>query len=50
MHRDPRALTVLALLATAAWLTASASQAQAPAAKKGGLLIFFLLATSLKQA
>src|SRR6267143_1903719 len=38
MHRVPRALTVLALLTTATWLTASSSQAQAPAAKKGGVL------------
>src|SRR5882762_5249126 len=38
MHRVPRALTVLALLTTATWLTASSSQAQAPAAKRGGVL------------
>src|SRR5467141_142764 len=38
MHGVPRALTVLALLTTATWLTASSSQAQAPAAKKGGVL------------
>src|SRR5882762_2788624 len=38
MHRVPRAFTVLALLTTATWLTASSSQAQAPAAKKGGVL------------
>src|SRR5882762_4020083 len=38
MHRVPRAFTVLALLTTATWLTASSSQAQAPAAKRGGVL------------
>ena len=38
MHRVPRALGVLALLTTATWLTAASSQAQAPAAKKGGVL------------
>src|SRR5205814_355656 len=38
MYRVPRALTVLAVFTTATWLTASSIQAQAPAAKKGGVL------------
>src|SRR5712664_4630936 len=38
MQRVPRVLGALALLTTAMWLAASLGKAQAPAAKKGGVL------------